>query len=92
MVEANLNESQINTMIWGILGENLGSSRHVFNYADTFDALQPGCTVNFERSFSHTDWIDGESVVQAEETTIEDGFNTRFHRIEDDLGCAWQWS
>ena len=85
MIAANLDQNQMNTLIWGILGENLGASRHVFNYADTFVAEKPGCAVSFERSFSHTDWIDGESVVQAEETTIEEGFNTRFHRIEDDL-------
>ena len=37
------------------------------------------------RGFAHVDWIDGESVVQAEETSVEDGFNKRFHAIEADL-------
>jgi len=37
------------------------------------------------RSFVHVDWVDGESVVQAEKSTGEDGFNTRFHHIEADL-------
>lgn len=36
-------------------------------------------------SFAHQDWVDGEDVGQAEQTTGEDGFNTRFHRIESDL-------
>lgn len=38
--------------------------------------------IEFNRSFSHVDWIDNEDVVQAEG---ENGFNTRFHALEDDL-------
>src|SRR5262249_440155 len=36
-------------------------------------------------TFQHIDWVDGVSVVQAETTSGEDGFNVRFHRIEHDL-------
>lgn len=56
-----------------------------FNYATPFPAEDPACTPAFDRSFRHVDWVDGESVVQAEETTGEEGFNLRFHRIESDL-------
>lgn len=56
-----------------------------FNYATSFPATEAGCVSNFNRTFQHQDWIDGESVVQAEQTTGEDGFNLRFHRIEQDL-------
>jgi len=58
--------------------------RH-FNYKGPFAKTDPGCTPKFARSFAHTDWKDGQDVVQAEESASEDGFNRRFHRIEDDL-------
>lgn len=38
--------------------------------------------VIFNRAFNHRDWIDNEDVVQAEG---ENGFNVRFHAIEDEL-------
>ena len=38
--------------------------------------------VIFNRLFNHRDWIDNEDVVQAEG---ENGFNVRFHAIEDEL-------
>ena len=41
----------------------------------------------FQRTFVHEDWVDGENVVQAGQTPGEDGFNARFHRIEDDLNA-----
>lgn len=66
----------------------LGGTRRggrTFNYATSFPATEPGCVSNFNRTFQHQDWIDGESVVQAEQTTGEDGFNLRFHCIEQDL-------
>lgn len=72
-----------------IIGEwLLGGTRRggrTFNYATNFPATEAGCVSNFNRTFQHQDWIDGESVVQAEQTTGEDGFNLRFHRIEQDL-------
>jgi len=83
--QQNLNEMQVNTLLYGLLAETLGETKRVFNYGDTFDANKPACTASFQRSFMHIDWIDGESVVQAEENTIEEGFNSRFHKIEDDL-------
>lgn len=62
-----------------------GKSKRVFAYKQAFADTVPGCTSNFARSFTHTDWVDGESVVQASQTTGELGFNERFHRIEADL-------
>jgi hypothetical protein len=57
----------------------------VFEYSDPVAATDADCTTDFERTFAHADWVDGESLVQAEQTTFEDGFNFRFHRIEDDI-------
>jgi hypothetical protein len=56
-----------------------------FHYATPFPADDPACVPAFARTFQHVDWVDGESVVQAEQTTGEEGFNLRFHRIETDL-------
>jgi hypothetical protein len=38
--------------------------------------------ITYARTFSHLDWIDNEDVVQAEG---ENGFNVRFHGVEDEL-------
>jgi len=61
------------------------ATRTPFDYATSFPAVDPNCVAAFLRSFHHQDWVDGESPVQAEQTTGEDGFNLRFHRIEQDL-------
>lgn len=65
--------------------ENLGRSNRTFSYRTAFPGLRPECVAKFARTFTHDDWVDGESVVQAEQSVGEDGFNTRFHRIEADL-------
>lgn len=57
-----------------------------FGYSLDFPAHVPACDpAPFARSFEHKDWVDGESIVQAEDTPSEKGFNDRFHRIERDL-------
>jgi hypothetical protein len=56
-----------------------------FRYEQPLAANEPECTSQFSRRFHHADWIDGESVVQAELTPGEDGFNQRFHWIEQDI-------
>lgn len=66
--------------------ENLGRTQRVFGYAENFPATDAACQIApFVRQFVHADWVDGEDVVQAGATPGEDGFNQRFHRIEDDL-------
>jgi hypothetical protein len=65
--------------------ENAGRAPRVFSYRTAFPASDPACTSQFVRTFLHQDWVDGEDVVQAEQTTGEEGFNLRFHRIESDL-------
>ncbi len=45
----------------------------------------PQCELHFDQTFSHPDFIDGVTVVQAGETPTEVGFNRRFHAIETDL-------
>ncbi len=68
--------------------ENFGKSKRVFNYQQAFPAADPACVAKFNRTFQHADWVDGESMVQAQQTPGEDGFNARFHRIESDLDAV----
>lgn len=85
ITKAGVSKAEAATIIGAWIYENVGRTKRTFNYLTAFAATEPACAPTFERSFEHTDWIDGESVVQAEQTVGEDGFNARFHRIEDDL-------
>lgn len=64
------------------------ASKHVkrtFAYGQAFPKTEVGCVSKFARTLDHKDWTDGQDLVQAEESATEEGFNLRFHRIEDDL-------
>ncbi|PSB46486.1 hypothetical protein C7B80_12930 [Cyanosarcina cf. burmensis CCALA 770] len=56
-----------------------------FKFNQDFPAVDVDAISKFTRSFIHIDWVDGESLVQAQETPTEEGFNARFHKIEKDL-------
>jgi hypothetical protein len=88
VVSQGLSTADASILVSSWIFENLGKSKRVFNYATDFPAVDAACVASFLRSFQHTDWIDGESVVQAEQTTSEEGFNQRFHRIEADLDAV----
>ncbi len=75
----------LNTLINGGYIVDTTPHQRTFNYSDALDANAPACATSFNRAFDHEDWIDGESVVQAEQTTGEKGFNWRFHQIENDI-------
>jgi hypothetical protein len=87
----NLTKLEINTKLQDFLLEQgtfvVGTLKQarVFNYTAPVAGSDPNCSTNFVPTFHHEDWIDGESVVQAEQTTFEDGFNIRFHQIESDI-------
>ena len=84
--EHGIPQSDASVLVSSWIYENVGSAKRVFSYAESFPAVEPGCAPPpFARTFAHTDWIDGEDVVQAGETPGEQGFNERFHRIEHDL-------
>jgi len=85
LIESGLNEPEAAQFVAGLILETVGRTRRTFSYGTPFPAEDPACATTFERSFEHEDWIDGESVVQAETTASELGFNARFHRIENDL-------
>jgi hypothetical protein len=81
-------EAQVVVANW-ILG-NAGVLPRTFSFRTPFAASEASCAPQFTRSFAHEDWVDGEDVVQAEQTTVEEGFNLRFHRIESDLDALGQ--
>ncbi|GAA4878684.1 hypothetical protein [Actinomycetospora straminea] len=56
-----------------------------FEFQTGFEEVDPTCIASFARTFEHADWIDGESIVQAESTAADEGFNSRFHKIIGDL-------
>lgn len=56
-----------------------------FKFNQDFSAVDPDAISKFQRSFTHIDWVDGESIVQAQGSPTEEGFNARFHKIEKDL-------
>jgi|GEM_PF-1533959 len=84
-IKANLPASDAAILVSSWIFQNFGKTKRTFNYVQAFAAVDDHCTPTFEREFEHTDWTDGESVVQAESTPGEVGFNARFHHIEADL-------
>lgn len=84
--EAGVSEVDAGLLVSGWIYQNFGNVQRTFAYAVPFDAVDTNCAAaTFTRSFHHADWVDGESVVQAQQTTGEDGFNFRFHQIEGDI-------
>jgi len=57
-----------------------------FVFQTSVPQTAPQCELHFEPGFTHPDFVDGVTVVQAGETPTEIGFNHRFHAIETDLG------
>ena len=75
----------LDTLLEGGYIFDFGPRQRTFNYSQSLAAEAPECATSFARTFVHEDWIDGESVVQAEQTSGENGFNWRFHKIENDI-------
>lgn len=90
VVNKGISKADASLLVSSWIFENLGKSKRVFNYATDFPAIDPACVAAFIRTFQHADWVDGESTVQAEQTTGEEGFNARFHKIEADLDAVGQ--
>ena len=81
-----ITQTDASLLVSGWIYQNFGNVQRTFSYTVPFAAVDANCAVaTFARSFHHADWVDGSSVVQAQQTTGEDGFNLRFHRIENDI-------
>lgn len=85
IVDKGISASEAGILVGGWIFENFGKVKRKFKYKEEFPEVDPACGAEFVRTFMHQDWVDGEDVVQAEKTTGEDGFNDRFHRIENDI-------
>lgn len=84
--DLNMTTVQTLDMLSGALALARTRRRRNFRYSDPVEEAAPAHWQSaFQRTFQHDDWFDGESVVQAEESAMELGFNARFHRIEADL-------
>jgi len=65
--------------------QNLGQIQRTFSYGASFDAVDTHCVDAFAATFAHRDWVDGEDVVQAGVSATDEGFNSRFHKIQNDI-------
>lgn len=83
--KAGVNATDAGVLVSSWIFHNFGGGQRSFDYAQAFDATDADCVATFARGFHHADWVDGESVVQAQQTTGEEGFNDRFHKIEADI-------
>ena len=85
ITKAGISQADASLIVSGWIYQNFGKVKHVFNYVPAFAATNANDASHFAQSFHHTPWVDGESVVQAEQTVGEDGFNLRLTHIESDL-------
>jgi hypothetical protein len=81
----NLTDAQKGVLATSIVLQQIGSAKRTFSYSHPLAAADNSCAPVFARSFVHADWQDGEDVVSAEGSNGDEGFNTRFHKIEADL-------
>jgi hypothetical protein len=73
-------------LINNLVAVNLGQSPRHFTFSSPLPTSTPApCAPTFARTFSHQDWVDGESTVQAGESADDKGFNWRFNAITADL-------
>ena len=73
-------------LVNNLVAVNLGQSPRHFVFSSALPTTDPpACAPTFVRSFSHQDWVDGESVVQASESADDKGFNWRLNAIAADL-------
>jgi hypothetical protein len=83
--KVGISKGEASVLVANWILQNAGQTRRTFNYATAFPQADPACTSGFLSVFSHAPWFDGQSVVQAEETTTEQGFNKRFDNIKHDI-------
>jgi hypothetical protein len=85
LISRGISQSEATSFVGSWLLHVIGQVARTFEYKQAFAGIDPNCVARFARSFAHADWVDGESLVQAQQTTGELGFNARFHRVEADL-------
>lgn len=84
IVQKGVSKFDAAKLINNLVAVNLGQAPRSFVYSGSLpDATADAPT--FTRTFTHQDWVDGESVVQASESADDRGFNWRFNAIAGDL-------
>lgn len=83
---AGLSDVAVAEIVGGWFVGVTGAARPVpFDFTTDVQEIDPDCAITYSRDFTHVDWIDGESRVQAGLTPEELGFNARFHAIENEF-------
>lgn len=86
--DTGVGDSEASIILGNWLIQQGARQQRVFNYQTDFPATEPDCVETFTPTFHHTDWVDGESVVQAQQSAGEEGFNSRLHKIEQDFAAV----
>ncbi|MFX1766762.1 hypothetical protein PWP93_30115 [Paraburkholderia sp. A1RI-2L] len=86
--DTGVGDSEASIILGNWLIQQGARQQRVFNYQTDFPAVEKDCVETFTPTFHHTDWVDGESVVQAQQTAGEEGFNSRLHKIEQDFAAV----
>jgi hypothetical protein len=86
VLNKGLNKYDAAKLVNNLIAVNLGQSPRHFTFSSALPTANGTPKPSFGGEFSHQDWIDGESVVQASESADDKGFNWRFNTIHDDLG------
>jgi len=85
ILNKGINKYDAAKLVNNLIAINLGQAPRRFNFSSPLPTPTATCTPTFVRQFSHQDWVDGESVVQASESADDKGFNWRFNAISGDL-------
>jgi hypothetical protein len=86
MIAAGVSERRALEFIGHIyVGASGGHPPAPFEFDTQVAQEVPECAPEYARQFVHADWVDGEDRVQAGTTPDEQGFNLRFHSIENEL-------
>lgn len=86
IVNTGVNKYDAAKLVNHLVAINLGQAPRHFVFSNPLPTTDPApCAPTFARTFSHQDWIDGESVVQAGESADDKGFNWRFNALAQDI-------
>ncbi|HEX3931760.1 MAG TPA: hypothetical protein VHW64_13725 [Nocardioides sp.] len=86
IVTTGVNKYDAAKLVNNLVAINLNQAPRHFVFSHPLPTTDPApCAPTFARTFSHQDWIDGESVVQAGESADDKGFNWRFNALARDI-------
>jgi len=87
--DSGLHDSAVAEIVGGwYLGATGALNPQDFHFQTPLMSTDANCIIDYQRSFAHVDWVDGESRVQAGMTPEELGFNARMHAIENEFDAV----